>query len=299
MNESGDCVEGIIMKGYSGFYYVLSHDQIYECSLRGKNRKKNVKFLPGDKVEFTQAGENQGAIETIYPRKNELLRPPIANVDQIIILAAMADPQPDFWLMDRLTLFAQWNGIVPLLCFSKADLLTKEQQEAILANYRPAGFPFYVCSTVTGEGIMEIHDALRGKISVLAGNSGVGKSSLINALCKNQWQLATGKVSEKLKRGRHTTRHVELFPLEEDTLLADTPGFSSLQLPEDLTREELGKLFPEFLSYLDDCRFSTCLHDSEPSCAVKEAVAAGNISAARYKNYLGFLKEVIAQERSY
>ena len=176
---------------------------------------------------------------------------------------------------------------------------TEEKEQQKLADiYRPTGFPVIFCSTVTGEGIEEVKQILKGKFSVLAGNSGVGKSSLMNAI-SDRWQLATGHVSEKLGRGRHTTRHVELFQLDGDTLIADTPGFSTLTLPEDIKREELSRLFPEFLSRISDCRFATCMHKNEPDCAVKEALAQNEVAESRYENYLAFLEEVIQQERSF
>ena len=239
----GALQEGTIIKGYSGFYYVAYQDELYECSLRGKNRQKKVKFLPGDKVLFRiGAGIDDdtkgGAIEELLPRKNELVRPPVANLDQLVILSAMSDPAPDLRLIDRLTVFAQWNEVTPVLCFNKADLVSKEEQQKIADIYAPTGFPIVFCSTVTGEGIDTVKSLLQDKFSVLAGNSGVGKSSLMNAI-SDRWQLATGQVSEKLGRGRHTTRHVELFQLDRNTLIADTPGFSTLTLPEDLKREEL------------------------------------------------------------
>lgn len=300
---SGELHEGTIIKGYSGFYYVAFEGALYECSLRGKNKQKKVKFLPGDKVQFrigTGVDDDRkgGAIEALLPRKNELIRPPVANLDQLVILSAMSDPAPDLRLIDRLTVFAQWNEVTPVLCFNKADLATKEQQALLKEIYAPTGFPVVFCSTVTGEGIDEVKKMLSGKFSVLAGNSGVGKSSLMNAI-SDQWHLATGQVSEKLGRGRHTTRHVELFQLDSDTLLADTPGFSTLTLPEDVKREELSRLFPEFLERLGECRFATCMHKNEPDCAVKNALANNELSKSRYENYLAFLEEVIQQERSY
>ncbi len=292
----GAVQEGTILKGYSGFYYVACGDTLYTCSLRGKNRQKQVRFLPGDRVRFSVNGST-GAIEALLPRKNALLRPPVANLDQLLILAAICDPPPDWNLIDRLTVFAQWNGILPVLCFNKCDLAGAEQRrQADL--YRDAGFRTVLTSTVTGEGIAEVKALLQGKVTVLAGNSGVGKSSLMNAV-SDRWRLATGEVSGKLKRGRHTTRHVELFPLGENTFLADTPGFSSLTLPEDVSREELSRLFPEFLSRLGGCRFATCLHDSEPDCAVKAALARGEIAQSRYDNYRIFLREIIQRERTY
>ncbi len=299
----GELYEGTIVKGYSGFYYVSYEGELYECSLRGKNRQKKVKFLPGDKVLFRIAegvddDTRGGAIEELLPRKNELVRPPVANLDQLVILTALADPAPDLRLIDRLTVFAQWNEVTPVLCFNKADLVSKESQEILKKIYAPTGFPIVFCSTVTGEGIDEVKTLLHGKFSVLAGNSGVGKSSLMNAI-SDRWQLATGHVSEKLGRGRHTTRHVELFQLDSDTLLADTPGFSTLTVPEDIKREELSRLFPEFLERLGDCRFATCMHKNEPDCAVKEALANDEVAQSRYDNYLAFLEEVIQQERSF
>ena len=294
-----DLSEGTIVKGYSGFYYVVSDGVEYECSLRGKNRKKKVKFLPGDKVRFFKGnGTLGGAIESVLPRKNELLRPPVANLDQLIILSAVTDPLPDFRLIDRLTIFAQWNNIEPVLCFNKCDLGTEEMRQDIRDRFQASGFPVLFCSTVTEEGIVALKDRLQGTFSVLAGNSGVGKSSIMNAVSE-KWKQQTGHVSEKLKRGRHTTRHVELFQLNADTLLADTPGFSTLILPTDIRREELCKLFPEFLPFIGDCRFSTCLHKSEPDCAVKEALETGKIHPDRYESYLAFLEEVIQEERRF
>lgn len=302
-SEETDCTaevlqEGTIIKGYSGFYYVACGGVLYECSLRGKNRQKKVKFLPGDRVQFSITNGQTGAIETVLPRRNELLRPPVANLDQLIILAALYDPLPDLRLIDRLTVFAQWNEIQPVICFNKCDLVTEAEQQRLAQIYAPTGFPVLFCSTVTGQGIAALQEQLHGKFSVLAGNSGVGKSSMMNAI-SDQWQLATGEISDKLKRGKHTTRHVELFQLDAETLIADTPGFSSLQLPEDIKREELCRLFPEFLSRLGDCRFATCMHKNEPDCAVKSALAQGIVAESRYENYLAFLEEVIQQERSY
>lgn len=296
--SASQLLEGTIIKGYSGFYYVSCAGVLYECSLRGKNKQKKVKFLPGDKVQFSVIGDGVGAIETLLPRKNQLLRPPVANLDQLVILAAMRDPLPDLRLIDRLTVFAQWNEIAPVICFNKWDLADSAEQKKLAEVYDPAGFPVFFCSTVTGQGIADLKAALQGKFSVLAGNSGVGKSSIMNAI-SGEWQLATGEVSDKLKRGRHTTRHVELFQADANTLIADTPGFSSLQLPEDIKREELSRLFPEFLSRLSHCRFTTCMHRNEPDCAIKEALAQGEIAPSRYENYLAFLEEVIQQERSY
>ena len=215
-----------------------------------------------------------------------------------MILAAVYDPLPDLRLIDRLTVFAKWNQITPVIIFNKCDLVSEVEQQKLVDVYKSSGFPVYMCSTVTGQGIADIKAVLHGKMSVLAGNSGVGKTSLMNAI-SDKWELATGEISDKSKRGKHTTRHVELFQMDKDTLIADTPGFSSLILPEDIKREELSRLFPEFLSRLGDCRFATCMHKNEPDCAVKEALENGEIAQSRYDNYLAFLEEVIQQERRF
>ena len=188
--------EGTIIKGYSGFYYVSYGGELYECSLRGNNRQKKVKFLPGDKVLFrigtgVDDDTRGGAIEELLPRKNELVRPPVANLDQLVILSALSDPVPDLRLIDRLTVFAQWNEVTPVLCFNKSDLVSKAEQQRLAEIYAPTGFPVVFCSTVTGEGIDDVKALLSGKFSVLAGNSGVGKSSMMNAI-SDQWQLVVG-----------------------------------------------------------------------------------------------------------
>lgn len=292
--------EGIIVKGYSGFYYVAHGGRIYECSLRGKNKKKNVKFLPGDRVRFFTGDDTTGAaIEEVLPRKNELLRPPVANVDQLLIFASVIDPKPDFQLIDRLTVFAEWNGIEPIICFTKCDLISEAEQQKLKDVYAATGYPVLITSTVTGQDVEALRMRLHGKSSVIAGNSGVGKSTMMNAISGNQWELQTGDVSERLKRGKHTTRHVEFYPLDEETFIADTPGFSTLTVPEDVKREELSRLFADFREYLPDCRFATCQHKKEPDCAVKQAVEEGKLSRSRYDNYLVLLEEVIQQERRY
>ncbi|MFZ5943823.1 MAG: ribosome small subunit-dependent GTPase A [Bacillota bacterium] len=290
--------EGIILKGYSGFYYVSQGEKVYECSLRGKNRIKNVKFLPGDKVRFTPLTDKSGVIEEVLPRTNELIRPPIANVEQVLIVASLFSPEPDLWLLDRMTVLALWNDINPIICFTKGDLVPLNQSQQLIETYEKAKIEVIVTSTKTGWGIEKIKRALQNKISVLAGPSGVGKSSLLNSI-QPGLKLQTGNVSEKLKRGKHTTRHVELLTLEGGGLVADTPGFSSLNLPSEIIREELSFLFPDFDEYRGDCKFTTCLHKREPGCCVRAAAEAGQINRQRYENYLLFLEEVIQQERSF
>ncbi len=291
-------MQGHIIKGYSGFYYVARENKIYECSLRGKNRKSKTDFLPGDIVEFEAINEEKGVIERVLERKNQLIRPAIANVEQIIIVTSAKDPQPDLMFVDRMSVIAMYNKLEPIICFSKGDLLNEKEKQSLWEIYKPSGFTVIFTSVVSGEGIDVLKDLLHGKISVFAGNSGVGKSSLVNRVTERDFSQI-GEISAKLKRGKHTTRHVELFALDETSFIADTPGFSALSLPEGIKREQLGRFFPDFMEYMEKCRFNTCLHNSEPDCAVKEAVQGGNIAKSRYENYLILLNEVIAQERSY
>jgi len=289
-------LEGIILKGYSGFYYVKCEEFIYECSLRGKNRLKKVKFLPGDYVAFEPLTDVSGVIAEVLPRRNELIRPTIANVEQVIIVNSLVNP--DLWLIDRLTVLALWNHIEPIICFNKGDQVKEETISLYQDIYKKTKFPIIVTSTKTGRGINELKELLKKRISVVAGSSGVGKSSLLNAI-EPGFELQTGEVSQKLNRGKHTTRHVELLPLALGGLVADTPGFSSLDLPLDIKREELPFLFPDFEEFRVDCKFSTCLHKTEPECCVRKAVLEGQINENRYSNYLAFLEEVIKQERSF
>lgn len=288
--------EGIILKGYSGFYYVKWNNIVYECSLRGKNRLKKVRFLPGDFVKFEPLSDLQGVIDEVLPRRNELIRPPIANVDQVVIVSSLVNP--DLWLIDRLTILALWNNVQPIICFNKRDQVEDEVVSHFLNVYRKSQFPLLITSAKRGSGMEELKKILKNRISVLAGPSGVGKSSIINAV-EPGFKLKTGEISEKLKRGKHTTRHVELLPLTIGGLVADTPGFSSLVLPADIKREDLPLLFPEFDEFREGCKFSTCLHKREPDCCVRQAAFEQKINNNRYNNYLSFLEEVIKQERSF
>jgi len=291
-------VQGHIIKGYSGFYYVAYENKIYECSLRGKNRISKTDFLPGDLVEFSAINEEKGVIEKVLERKSKLIRPAIANVEQIIIVTSASNPEPDLMFVDRMSIIALYNKIEPIICFSKADLLDESKRKELAETYELCGFSVIFTSVITNDGIDELKTHLKNKISVFAGNSGVGKSSLINAISGQDFSQI-GEISTKLKRGKHTTRHVELFALDETTFIADTPGFSALLLPQELTREQLGRFFPDFMESLDKCRFNTCLHRSEPDCAVKNSLQKGEIAQSRYENYLILLQEVIENERSY
>lgn len=289
-------LKGIILRGYSSFYYVLADEKEYECSLRGKYRLKKQDFLPGDNVLISLVGNDKGVIEEVLPRKSRLIRPPIANVDQAVIVMAVKNPSPDLQLLDRLLLIAEYEGITPLICFNKVDLDQKIGEELGLL-YQKIGYKVILTSTKLSLGISELREELKNHISVFAGLSGVGKSSLLN-LVQPGLALKTGEVGVKSQRGRHTTRYTSLLPLVGGGLVADSPGFSKLYLPE-LKREELCHYFPEFAEYAQYCRFSTCLHHKEPDCGVKNALENKLIDRRRYEHYLIFLAEVIAKERSY
>lgn len=296
-------ISGILLKRYSGFYYVYAEGRVWECSLRGRFRIRDQEFITGDRVKILPGTGNKGTIEEVVERRNSLVRPTIANVDQAFLVFALVSPRPDLNLLDRLILQVTAAGIKPVLILTKVDLAreTKETNEGLfpaegLDFYRQLGYDLIKVSTKTGEGIAEVQKFIDGKVSVLAGPSGVGKSSLVNALSPDM-ELKTGEISQKLKRGRHTTRHVELMVCGEG-LLADTPGFSSLYLPS-MKREELTDYFNEFEQAPGECRFANCLHHKEPDCAVKAAVEAGMIQPSRYEHYCQFLEEVIAAERRY
>ncbi|AFM42558.1 ribosome small subunit-dependent GTPase A [Desulfosporosinus acidiphilus SJ4] len=296
-------IEGVLLKGYGGFYYVYAEDRVWECSLRGRFRIKDQDFLPGDRVRILPEGNNKARIEGAEPRLNSLTRPSIANVDQALLVFALTSPKPDLNLLDRLLIQVTCSEIEPLIIFTKLDkYLTEAPPDDSLAKssipdiYRRIGYTVFEVSNKTGIGITELRKCLEEKISVLAGPSGAGKSSLFNALSDGK-QLKTGEISQKSQRGRHTTRHVELMVCAGG-LVADTPGFSSLFLPK-MKREDLATYFPEFDEHRNHCRFSSCLHDKEPDCAIKAAQENGEISGTRYDHYRIFLQEVIAAERRY
>ncbi len=290
-------LEGIITKGYSGFYYVQVQAELWECSLRGRFRVNTQDFLPGDRVRISPLKGNKGVIEQVLTRKNFLTRPAVANVDQAIIVLAARSPEPDLNLLDRIIIQVESAKIYPLILFNKADLLPPGAEPELLGIYSKIGYRILAVSAKTGRGIDELKELLREKISVVAGPSGTGKSTLLNRV-QSGLELKTGEVSQKLRRGRHTTRHVELLPLDCGGLVADAPGFSSLNLPQ-IKREQLAAYFPEIDELAHACRFSSCLHWQEPECAVKAGLQQGTISPKRYENYITFLAEVIEHERRY
>ncbi len=291
-------LQGIILKGYSGFYYVHTDTGIVECSLRGHYRIKDQEFLPGDRVEITETSKGKGVIQHVLPRTNRLVRPPVANVDQVVIVAAVTNPEPDLELLDRLLVQAETAYLAVVICWNKVDLISPGEREHLISQYRDLGYRSITASTKKGYGIDDLRSLLAGKVSIFAGPSGVGKSSLLNAV-QPGLSLKTGEISSKGLRGKHTTRHVELLPLKSGGLVADSPGFSRLIMPLELRREELAAFFPEMEKLLGACRFSTCLHWQEPQCAVRQAVADGSINSIRYDHYITFLQEIINRERSY
>ena len=290
-------LEGVIYKGYGGFYYVWDGQSVWECALRGKLRTQTRNILVGERVVFSVVDEDRkkAVIEQALPRRNELIRPAVANVDLAVIVVSFRDPLPDLWLLDRLLIMVQAGKVRPVICFNKADLVTPRERE-ISEIYGRSKFPILVTSSKRKWGLAALRQVLSGYTAVFAGASGVGKSSLVNAL-EPGLSLKTGSTGEKLARGRHTTRHAELIRLSGGGLLADTPGFSRVFLPEDLKRESLVDYYPDFLEYKGKCRFKSCLHGEEPQCAVREAVEKGLIDTGRYQRYRQILQEVIAQER--
>lgn len=291
-------MKGKIIKGIAGFYYV--HDgrsKIYECKAKGVFRNRNIKPLVGDDVEFMVLDEKEGTgnIDAILPRKNKLIRPAVSNVDQAVVVFAVTEPLPNLNLLDRFLVMMERQEIPVIICFNKIDLSGGKEIEELRAIYGPAGYTLHFISTYEAAGLEKLHELIAGKTTVLAGPSGVGKSSITNFL-QPEARMETGVVSEKIKRGKHTTRHSELFFVENRTYMMDTPGFSSMYI-EDLEPNELKDYFPEFSEYEEECRFLGCIHVGEKVCGVKTAVADGKISRSRYDNYLLLYQELKDKRR--
>ena len=285
-------MRGKIVKGISGFYYVyVAGTGIYECKAKGIFRKQKVKPLVGDDVEIAVVDKEQriGNVEKLLPRKKELVRPAVANIDMALVIFAAAKPDPNFNLLDRFLCMMEYQSVPVTICFNKCDLITEEERKVLRAIYEPAGYELLFTSAKAGENIDLLKELLRGKMTAVAGPSGVGKSSLINTL-QDSVHMETGVISDKIERGKHTTRHSQIIPVAEDTFIMDTPGFSSMDLP-GFEKEDLRTCYPEFREYEPNCRFIGCSHIGEPDCGVKDAIAEGKISKVRYDNYVQLYNE--------
>lgn len=273
-------LQGIIFKGIGGFYYVKAEDGVtYECKARGIFRKEKIKPMIGDRVKIEIIDETHGNIEEIMERSTQLVRPPVANIDLLVVVAAAKNPDPDFYFIDKLLIMAEARGIKPAICINKTDI---QNSESIKEIYKNTKYPIFETCATCKSLPTELYDYLAGKTTAFAGLSGVGKSSILNLLVDDE--LETGAISDKIQRGKHTTRHVELFELKNGGYVLDTPGFSSFEA-EIMTPSELCSYFPEMRDYLNRCRFAGCAHINEPDCIVKDAVNDGHISKQRYESY--------------
>jgi ribosome biogenesis GTPase len=296
--------QGLIVKALSGFYYVLlSNKEVIECRARGQFKLTGITPYVGDHVMIELSQENQGTVVEILDRENVLVRPPLANVDQVLLVFSAKNPSPNVNLLDKFLVHTSQAGIETKLIFTKCDLLERDDKELFRAwedlktIYRKIGYEIFETAINDLQSFQTVHQLFDHKISVLAGQSGVGKSSLLNAICPHL-QLQTGEISKKLGRGKHTTRHVELFEIGNQGFVADTPGFSQLDF-FGMSAEQLSAHFIEISSHAEGCKFRTCAHIQEPSCAVREAVAAGQISQSRYDSYVQFFHEVKDTPRRY
>lgn len=289
---------GKIIKGIAGFYYVhIAGKGIYECKAKGIFRKENMKPLVGDdvEIEITHEKDCEGNIVKILPRKSILIRPAVANIDQALLIFAMTKPEPNYNLLDRFLIMMRRQGLTCFLCFNKRDIAGKMERENIEKIYENSGCGVIFISAIKKEGIDELSEILRGKTTAVAGPSGVGKSSLVNSLQKDR-KMEIGTISEKIERGKHTTRHSELITISDNTYIMDTPGFSSLSL-FDMEKEELKEYYPEFEPFKEQCKFMTCAHIHEPVCGIRDALGEGRISEIRYNNYVSFYEELKEKEK--
>lgn len=288
--------KGLIIKALSGFYYVRTEEGVVACRARGKFRLDGVSPLVGDVVSFDMTADGKGFVQSIAPRKNLFIRPAVANVDYLVLMCANVNPITDPFLVDRVAVIAEHAGCGCIICINKCDLDPGDELYEIFSS---TAYPLIRTSAVTGEGVSELWELIRGKTVAFAGNSGVGKSSLLNVIAPG-YNVSVGEVSEALGRGKHTTRHVELFDAGEGTMIADTPGFASFDLTQmkPIKKQELQYDFPEFRPFIGECRFQDCAHLKEPGCAVLEAIEEGKINSSRHKSYQR-LYEISAQYKDW
>ena len=282
-------LQGRVLKNYNGYYYVSVEDKIYTCKVKGKMKQNRFSLATGDMVSFQMGEKDEGMIKKVLPRKNFLLRPTIANLDLLVVTFACASPEFSYLLADKLFALAELAKIPAILVLNKKDIAPDGLIEEVKATYEKIGYEVFAISADNDEGIELLREKLRGKICAFGGPSGVGKSSTINAI-DNTVDLRTGEVSEKIGRGKHTTRYAQLLPFDEG-YIADTPGFGNL-LFEDFDEKHLVDCFREFAEFEDGCKFCPCNHTHEPVCGVKEAVASGDVAQSRYQSYLDILQEI-------
>lgn len=290
-------MQGKIIKGIAGFYYVHTQKGIFECKAKGAFRNEQIKPLVGDDVilDVVDVEKRLGNVVEILPRRNALIRPAVANVDQALIIFSIVKPNPNYNLLDRFLIMMEKQKLPCIICFNKQDIASAQEKEDLRREYETCGYQVLFVSAMQKEGMEELSRVLAGKTTTVAGPSGVGKSTIVNSLYPEA-HMETGEISHKIERGKHTTRHSELFAIAEQTYIVDTPGFTSLSLGR-MEKEELGNFYPEFTEYEKNCRFAGCSHISEPECGVKQALLEGKVGQVRYHNYVTLYEELKKQRK--